>query len=154
MLILLIMLALLVPAETAVGYTDTEPRAHASGCHTKKCWERVREARKERWCRTNYRCVWKQRYHAQPVGWRIWAVGTGSCESGNTPSKHDLATGRTFHGSHQFVIGTWNAAQNYLPKRWRRYGDPHVLSWNHQATAAIILARREGKGHWPVCGRR
>ena len=30
--------------------------------------------------------------------------------------------------------------------------DPHKYSWKTQAVVAVLLKKRDGAGHWPVCG--
>jgi hypothetical protein len=131
----------------------SQPSASASSCQTRACWQRVREARRARWCARHARCIWRKRFERQPASWQSWARSTERCESRDVgPHGHDLATGRTYHGALQFSLSTWSNAQRYVPRSWRSYADPHTLDRHQQLVVGIALARAEGAQHWPVCG--
>lgn len=91
-----------------------------------------------RWRKAHY---WSIRLERLPASWRAWARSTSACES-DYPSQH--GNGGMFHGSFQFMLGTWWSAGGT--------GDPHTKSYEEQAVIAIGLAMRDGTGHWPVCG--
>lgn len=140
--------------EQPSGHHDSVPLlvphyqlASISGCQTQACWRRVRAARRWRLCvrrnGANY-CTWRNRFRRLPASWRDWAIGTGQCESGNVPTKHNPSG--IYHGAMQFSLGTWQSAGGV--------GDPHNVSIYEQWARAIRLAQRESKQHWPICGRR
>lgn len=129
-----------------------------ASCRTDACWERVHEKRAWNWCERHPRCLWRHRFKKLDAGWRYWYHRTARCESydanRNTKAKQARTdTGNGYKGSVQFLPSTWNAAQRYLPARWRFYGYIPSTSYEHQGVVAIYLARAEGKFHWPRCGR-
>jgi hypothetical protein len=75
---------------------------------------------------------------------RRWARRVSECESGGDPRIH--GGGGTYHGAFQFTLGTWRTS----PKT--PGGDPHNYRWKVQAVVAVYLKKRDGTGHWPVCG--
>ena len=75
---------------------------------------------------------------------RRWARRTAECESGKDPDA--IGGGGQYRGAFQFLKSTWRAA----PKS--PGGDPVRYSYRTQAVVAIALKRRDGAGHWPVCG--
>ncbi len=73
-----------------------------------------------------------------------WARRTGECESGNDPNAYNPAG--PYLGAFQFLRSTWRTS----PKS--PGGDPRDYSWRTQAVVAVALKKRDGAGHWPVCG--
>jgi hypothetical protein len=73
-----------------------------------------------------------------------WAYRTAQCESGGDP--HAIGGGGIYRGAFQFMKSTWRAS----PKS--PGGDPIAFSYRTQAVVAVMLMRRDGTGHWPVCG--
>jgi hypothetical protein len=51
-----------------------------------------------------------------------------------------------YRGAFQFMKATWRTS----PKS--PGGDPIRYSYRTQAVVAVMLKRRDGAGHWPVCG--
>ena len=74
-----------------------------------------------------------------------WAHRTAECESGGDPNA--IGGGGLYRGAFQFMRSTWKAS----PKS--PGGDPIAYSYRTQAVVAVMLKRRDGAGHWPVCGR-
>ena len=96
--------------------------------------------RVERKSRAWYRQVWEDysdRNHR-------WARRTSECESGGDPNA--IGGGGTYRGAFQFMRSTWR----HSPKT--PGGDPIDYNWKTQAVVAIALKKRDGTGHWPVCG--
>ena len=77
-------------------------------------------------------------------GERRWANSTAECESGRNPRA--IGGGGMYRGAFQFLKSTWRAS----PKS--PGGDPIAYSYRTQAVVAVMLMRRDGAGHWPVCG--
>jgi hypothetical protein len=75
---------------------------------------------------------------------RRWARETAECESGGDPDA--LGYGGRYRGAFQFMRSTWKTA----PKS--PGGDPIDYPYKTQAVVAIALRKRDGAGHWPVCG--
>jgi hypothetical protein len=75
---------------------------------------------------------------------RRWAKQTAECESGGDPRA--IGGGGRYRGAFQFMRSTWKSA----PKS--PGGDPIRFSYRTQAVVAVALKRRDGAGHWPVCG--
>jgi Transglycosylase-like domain len=75
---------------------------------------------------------------------RKWARKTSACESGGNRSIH--GGGGAYHGAFQFMKSTWKSAPKSVG------ADPHKQSWKTQAVVAVLLKKRDGAGHWPVCG--
>ena len=73
-----------------------------------------------------------------------WARRTSECESGGDPNA--IGGGGMYRGAFQFMRETWRNA----PKS--PGGDPIDYTWRTQAVVAVKLKRRDGAGHWPVCG--
>jgi hypothetical protein len=73
-----------------------------------------------------------------------WADRTAECESGGNP--HAIGGGGLYRGAFQFMRSTWKAS----PKS--PGGDPIAYPYRTQAVVAVLLMRRDGAGHWPVCG--
>ncbi len=65
------------------------------------------------------------------------------CESGGNPRA--ISSGGTYRGKYQFSYATWRSVGGS--------GDPAAASETEQDRRAAILYRRDGPGHWPVCGR-
>lgn len=75
---------------------------------------------------------------------RRWANRTAECESGRNPRA--IGGGGLYRGAFQFMRSTWRAS----PKS--PGGDPIAYTYRTQAVVAVLLKRRDGAGHWPVCG--
>jgi hypothetical protein len=73
-----------------------------------------------------------------------WAHRTADCESGHDPNA--IGAGGRYRGAFQFMRSTWKRS----PKS--PGGDPIDYSYRTQAVVAVLLKRRDGAGHWPVCG--
>ena len=73
-----------------------------------------------------------------------WAKQTAQCESGGDPQA--IGGGGKYRGAFQFMLSTWETA----PKS--PGGDPIDYSYKTQAVVAVALMRKDGAGHWPVCG--
>jgi Transglycosylase-like domain len=73
-----------------------------------------------------------------------WARKTSQCESGGDRNIH--GGGGSYHGAFQFMKSTWKSAPKSIGS------DPHNYSWKTQAVVAVLLKKRDGAGHWPVCG--
>ena len=117
-----------VATAIAVGMTPaTAGAAHRKGCNTRACDKRVE--RKE------------MRKYVRP--YLAWINATARCESGGD---WDIANGNGYFGGLQFAIKTW---------RWMGgKGYPHQAYPLRQKYIAVKLVRRDGPGHWPVCGMR
>lgn len=75
---------------------------------------------------------------------RRWARRTSKCESGGDPKA--IGGGGRYRGAFQFLRSTWKSS----PKS--PGGDPIAHPYRTQAVVAVMLKRRDGAGHWPVCG--
>ncbi len=73
-----------------------------------------------------------------------WARQTSQCEAGGDRNIH--GGGGSYHGAFQFMKSTWKSAPKSIGS------DPHNYSWKTQAVVAVLLKKRDGAGHWPVCG--
>lgn len=73
-----------------------------------------------------------------------WARSTAKCESGRDPKA--IGGGGIYRGAFQFLKSTWR----HSPKS--PGGDPIRYTYRTQAVVAVALKRRDGRGHWPVCG--
>lgn len=73
-----------------------------------------------------------------------WANRTAACESGRDPDA--IGGGGRYRGAFQFMKATWRTS----PKS--PGGDPIAYDYRTQAVVAVMLKRRDGAGHWPVCG--
>jgi hypothetical protein len=73
-----------------------------------------------------------------------WASRTAECESGKDPDA--IGGGGRYRGAFQFMKATWRTS----PKS--PGGDPIAYDYKTQAVVAVALMRRDGDGHWPVCG--
>jgi Transglycosylase-like domain len=73
-----------------------------------------------------------------------WARQTSECESGRDPNA--IGGGGKYRGAFQFLRSTWR----HSPKT--PGGDPIDYNWKTQAVVAVALKKRDGRGHWPVCG--
>ena len=88
-----------------------------------------------------YNRIWKSEIRRRE---KRWAERTAECESGHDPDA--IGGGGTYRGAFQFMRSTWKAS----PKS--PGGDPIEYSYRTQAVVAVMLKRRDGAGHWPVCG--
>ena len=77
-------------------------------------------------------------------GEKRWARKTSECESGRDPNA--IGSGGLYRGAFQFMRSTWKSS----PKS--PGGDPIDYPYRTQAVVAVMLKRRDGAGHWPVCG--
>jgi hypothetical protein len=75
---------------------------------------------------------------------RHWANTTSECESGRNPRA--IGGGGLYRGAFQFMKSTWAGS----PKS--PGGDPIRYTYRTQAVVAVLLMKRDGAGHWPVCG--
>jgi hypothetical protein len=75
---------------------------------------------------------------------RRWAHRTSQCESGGNPKA--IGGGGRYRGAFQFMRSTWKSSPRSPG------GDPIVYPYRTQAVVAVLLKRRDGAGHWPVCG--
>jgi hypothetical protein len=73
-----------------------------------------------------------------------WANRTSRCESGQDPDA--IGGGGRYRGAFQFMRATWKRSPRSPG------GDPIDYSYRTQAVVAVLLKRRDGAGHWPVCG--
>jgi hypothetical protein len=83
-------------------------------------------------------------WFAFPRRERRWAHRTSECESGNNPRA--IGGGGIYRGAFQFLRSTWRSSPRSPG------GDPIAYSYRTQAVVAVLLKRRDGAGHWPVCG--
>ena len=83
-------------------------------------------------------------YKRIPAHEKRWARNTSQCESGGNPNA--IGGGGIYRGAFQFMRSTWKAS----PKT--PGGDPVAYSYRTQAVVAVALKKRDGAGHWPVCG--
>ncbi len=65
------------------------------------------------------------------------------CESGGNWA---INTGNGYYGGLQFTMGTWRANGGE--------GSPHQASRDEQIRVAENVLHSQGRGAWPVCGRR
>ncbi len=65
------------------------------------------------------------------------------CESGGNWA---INTGNGYYGGLQFTLGTWRSNGGT--------GSPHQASREEQIRVAENVLRSQGRGAWPVCGRR
>ena len=89
---------------------------------------------------TRYVRIWR---HASRPDKR-WARTTSECESGGNPRA--IGGGGRYRGAFQFLKTTWRRS----PKS--PGGDPIAYSFRTQAVVALLLRKRDGENHWPVCG--
>jgi hypothetical protein len=75
---------------------------------------------------------------------RRWARRTAECESGGNPKA--IGGGGRYRGAFQFMRATWKRSPRSPG------GDPIAYPYRTQAVVAVLLKRRDGAGHWPVCG--
>jgi Transglycosylase-like domain len=75
---------------------------------------------------------------------RRWARQTAECESGRDPDA--IGGGGLYRGAFQFMRSTWKQSP-HSPG-----GDPIEYPYRTQAVVAVGLKKRDGAGHWPVCG--
>jgi hypothetical protein len=75
---------------------------------------------------------------------RRWAHRTAECESGGDPDA--IGGGGIYRGAFQFMRSTWKRS----PKS--PGGDPIRYPFRTQAVVAVLLMKRDGAEHWPVCG--
>ena len=73
------------------------------------------------------------------------ATTGGSTERVGT--KYERIWRRLSVGDKRWARSTWAAS----PKS--PGGDPIAYPYRTQAVVAVLLKRRDGAGHWPVCGR-
>ena len=75
---------------------------------------------------------------------RRWANRTSECESGRNPRA--IGGGGLYRGAFQFMKSTWRRSPRSPG------GDPIRYTYRVQAVVAVLLMKRDGAGHWPVCG--
>lgn len=79
-----------------------------------------------------------------PTREKRWARTTSQCESGGDPNA--IGGGGAYRGAFQFLKSTWKASPQSPG------GDPINYAYRTQAVVAVMLKKRDGAGHWPVCG--
>ena len=126
----LLALASIVVEEASAGSGGIGP---ASAAEDEREPDRYREAAK-------YSRIWDSVSNRE----RRWARRTSECESGGDPNA--IGGGGLYRGAFQFMRSTWKSS----PKS--PGGDPIDYSYRTQAVVAVMLKRRDGAGHWPVCG--
>jgi hypothetical protein len=89
---------------------------------------------------SKYNRLWDRTSQRQ----KRWASRTAECESGKDPNA--IGGGGRYRGAFQFMKSTWRTS----PKS--PGGDPIDYSYKTQAVVAVALKKRDGAGHWPVCG--
>jgi hypothetical protein len=77
--------------------------------------------------------------NADSMNWDAVAA----CESGGNWA---INTGNGYYGGLQFTMGTWRANGGS--------GSPSQASREEQIRVAENVLRSQGRGAWPVCGRR
>jgi hypothetical protein len=87
-----------------------------------------------------YNRIWDRTSRRQ----KRWARSTSECESGRDPKA--IGGGGRYRGAFQFMKATWRSS----PKS--PGGDPIKYTYRTQAVVAVALKKRDGAGHWPVCG--
>ena len=87
-----------------------------------------------------YFSIWERTAPRQ----KRWARRTSECESGRDPNA--IGGGGRYRGAFQFMPRTWRDAPRSPG------GDPIDYRWKTQAVVAVALKRKDGAGHWPVCG--
>ncbi len=85
-----------------------------------------------------------QVWFAFPRRERRWAHHTSECESGS--NARAIGGGGVYRGAFQFLRSTWRTSPRSPG------GDPIAYSYRTQGVVAVLLKRRDGAGHWPVCG--
>ena len=89
---------------------------------------------------TKYDRIWNDTSRAD----KRWAHRTSECESGGDPDA--IGGGGRYRGAFQFMKATWRTS----PKS--PGGDPIDYTYRTQAVVAVLLKKRDGRDHWPVCG--
>jgi hypothetical protein len=89
---------------------------------------------------SKYKSLWQNTSRRN----KRWARRTSECESGGDPRA--IGGGGKYRGAFQFMRSTWRASPRSPG------GDPIRYSWRTQAVVAVALKKRDGRGHWPVCG--
>ena len=89
---------------------------------------------------TKYDRIWNDTSRAN----KRWARRTAECESGGDPDA--IGGGGRYRGAFQFMKSTWRTS----PKS--PGGDPIKYTYRTQAVVAVLLKKRDGAQHWPVCG--
>lgn len=89
---------------------------------------------------SRYAKIWDE----VPTREKRWAKATSQCESGGDPNA--IGGGGSYRGAFQFLKTTWKASPRSPG------GDPIDYDYRTQAVVAVLLKKRDGAGHWPVCG--
>ena len=132
---LLAIVALAVMATAAIGAGAAGAASGGMGTGTKDGSHSASKRLADRYDR-----IW----YGFPRTARRWAHRTSECESGGNPRA--IGGGGLYRGAFQFLKSTWRSS----PKS--PGGDPIAYSYRTQAVVAVFLKRRDGAGHWPVCG--
>jgi hypothetical protein len=109
-----LLVIVLLAASNAPAHTRP-PTATQSSCHTRACWERVRQERRwDRCVRINggEYCTWRNRFRRKSAHDRQWAVAVANCETHGVPwsRKASFDNGNRFLGALQFHPDTaWRA---------------------------------------------
>jgi Transglycosylase-like domain len=118
-------------AASSGGIGIGEPTAPSDGRDSANASERVGG---------KYERIWDRFSTAD----RRWAHRTAECESGGNPDA--IGGGGIYRGAFQFMRSTWKASPRSPG------GDPIRYSFRTQAVVAVLLKKRDGAQHWPVCG--
>lgn len=95
-------------------------------------------------CLTRVTHRWQnERRRAAIAPYRPWLARVRACESGGD---YAINTGNGFYGAYQFTLQTWRGVGGR--------GMPHKAGRLEQDFRAVRLLHVQGRGAWPVCGRR
>ena len=130
-------------------YVKKQRVQHYKRCvNTPKQARRIRRFAKASWeWRQQYEHLWQIRFNSLPSWQQSWAISTGACESGNSPT---IATGNGFYGAHQWMLSTWGSAVRLFGGGWPSM--PTQASYAHQAYVAVKWMLYTSDEQWPVCG--
>ncbi len=121
------------------GAHDQKAQKKHQARHAKRTRRAKRKLRRRR-LNAKYRRVWR---HTSKRNKR-WARRTAECESGGNPKA--IGGGGKYRGAFQFLKSTWRTSPRSPG------GDPIRYPYRTQAVVAVALKKRDGRGHWPVCG--
>jgi hypothetical protein len=118
-------------AQRRVGHMRIGQHSYAARVNARRLVRRLREARDERVNRRQHYLGLQAKLEA--IAW---------CESKGNPRA--IGGGGAYRGKYQFSFGTWASVGGN--------GDPAAASEREQDYRAALLLKRDGAGHWPVCG--
>jgi hypothetical protein len=136
----LLAVALVGMAALAVGWFAIATAGASSGGVGSVSSSGSAEQRPEGHAAAKYERLWTR----VPARERRWARRTSQCESGGNPKA--IGGGGRYRGAFQFMRSTWKHSPQSPG------GDPIAYPYRTQAVVAVLLKRREGAGHWPLCG--